>query len=242
MAVAEFQTAQPMGQVSAFSAISALAEATFFFPDQNANFNTNVEQLPSQPADLVIPIQKNPADGGFGVGPPPAGVFGIGDGTFNTPVLVEAGDTGPFFHSNVVNTIEEAVNFYNSTQFNTAPGFGAQIGGIRLEATEVAAVGAFLRVINALENIRSAINIETRARNAKFLNDSVDLIRLSISELEDALDVLHGGGLHPEAQQKLRQAIALDQQAMVTNSRSARQALLDQAIALKVGARTDLRN
>ncbi len=214
----------------------------FFFPEQNANFNTNVEQLPSQPADLVIPAQKNPADGGFGTGAPPAGVFGIGDGTFNTPVLVEAGDTGPFFHSNVVNTIEEAVNFYNSTQFNTAPGFGPQVGGINLEATEVAAVGAFLRVINALENIRSAINIETRARAALKLNDSVDLLRLSISELEDALDVLHGGGLHPEAQQKLRQAIALDQQALVTNSRSARQALIDQAIALKVGARTDLRN
>ena len=129
----------------------------FFFPDQNANFNTNVEQLPSQPADLVIPAQKNPADGGFGTGPPPPGVFGIGDGTFNTPVLVEAADTGPFFHSNVVNTIEDAVNFYNSTQFNTDPGFGAQIGQINLEATEVAAVGAFLRVINALENIRSSI-------------------------------------------------------------------------------------
>jgi hypothetical protein len=214
----------------------------FFFPDQNANFNTNVEQLPSQPADLVVPAQKNPADGGFGTGAPPPGVFGLGDGTFNTPVLVEAGDTGPFFHSNVVNTIEEAVNFYNSTQFNTAPGFGAQIGGINLEATEVAAVGAFLRVINALENIRSAINIETRARAALKLNDSVDLLRLSISELEDALDVLHGGGLHPEAQQKLRQAISLDQQALVTNSRSARQALIDQAIALKIGARTDLRN
>jgi hypothetical protein len=214
----------------------------FFFPEQNANFNTNVEQLPSQPADLVIPAQKNPADGGFGTGAPPPGVFGIGDGTFNTPVLVEAGDTGPFFHSNVVNTIEEAVNFYNSTQFNTAPGFGAQIGGINLQATEVSAVAAFLRVINALENIRSAINIETRARAALKLNDSVDLLRLSISELEDALDVLHGGGLHPEAQQKLRQAISLDQQALVTNSRSARQALIDQALALKTGARSDLRN
>jgi hypothetical protein len=214
----------------------------FFFPDQNANFNTNVEQLPSQPADLVIPAQKNPADGGFGIGTPPAGVFGIGDGTFNTPVLVEAGDTGPFFHSNVVNTIEEAVNFYNSTQFNTAPGFGAQIGGINLEATEVAAVGAFLRVINALENIRSALEIETRARNAKFLNDSVDLLKLSISELEDAVDVLHGGGLHPEAQQKLRRAIELDQQALTTNSRATRQALIDQAIALKNDARADMVN
>jgi hypothetical protein len=214
----------------------------FFFPDQNANFNTNVEQLPSQPADLVIPAQKNPADGGFGTGTPPPGVFGIGNGTFNTPVLVEAGDTGPFFHSNVVNTIEEAVNFYNSTQFNTDPGFGAQIGGISLEATEVAAVGAFLRVINALENIRSSIEIETRARNAKFLNDSVDLLKLSISELQDAVDVLHGGGLHPEAQQKLRRAIEFDQQALTTNSRATRQGLIDQAIALKKGARADMVN
>jgi hypothetical protein len=214
----------------------------FFFPDQNANFNTNVEQLPSQPADLVIPAQKNPADGGFGTGTPPAGVFGFGDGTFNTPVLVEAADTAPFFHSNVVNTIEDAVNFYNSAQFNNAPGFGAQIGGINLEATEVAAVGAFLRVINALENIRSALEIEGRARNAKFLNDSVDLLKLSISELQDAVDVLHGGGLHPEAQLKLRRAIELDQQALTTSSRSARQALIDQAIALKNGARSDLRN
>ena len=214
----------------------------FFFPNQNANFNTNVEQLPSQPADLVVPAQKNPADGGFGTGTPPAGVFGFGDGTFNTPVLVEAADTGPFFHNSSILTIEEAVNFYNSTQFNNAPGFGAQIGGIRLEATEVAAVAAFLRVINALENIRSAIEIETRARNAKFLNDSVDLLKLSISELEDALFVLHGGGLHPEAQVKLRRAIELDQQAMGTNSRAARQALIDEAITLKVGARTDMRN
>ena len=214
----------------------------FFFPNQNANFNTNVEQLPSQPADLVLPAQKNPADGGFGAGAPPPGVFGIGDGTFNTPVLVEAADTGPFFHSNVVNTIEDAVNFYNSAQFNNAPGFGAQIGGINLQATEVAAVGAFLRVLNALENIRSAIEIETRARNAKFLNDSVDLLKLSISELTDAVDVLHGAGLHPEAQLKLRRAIELDQQALTTNSRSARQSLIDQAIALKNGARSDLRN
>ena len=36
--------------------------------------------------------------------------FGIpGDGTFNTPPLVEAADTGPFFHNNSVSTIEGAV-------------------------------------------------------------------------------------------------------------------------------------
>ena len=214
----------------------------FFFPDQNANFNTNVEQLPSQPADLVKPAQKNPADGGFGTGAPPPGVFGIGDGTFNTPVLVEAADTGPFFHSNVVNTIEDAVNFYNSTQFNNPPGFGAQIGQINLEATEVAAVGAFLRVINALENIRSSINLEIRARNARFLPDTVELLRLSIAELNDAIDVLHGAGLHPEAQQKLRKAIALDQEAMTNINPDKRKILIDEAITLKKGAHTDMAN
>jgi hypothetical protein len=214
----------------------------FFFPDQNANFNTNVEQLPSQPADLVIPAQKNPADGGFGTGAPPPGVFGIGDGTFNTPVLVEASDTGPFFHSNVVSTIEDAVNFYNSSQFNNPPGFGAQIGQINLEATEVAAVGAFLRVINALENIRSSINLETRARNARLFTDQVELLKLSIAELEDAIDVLHGAGLHPEAQQKLRKAIALDQEAMTNTNPDKRKILIDEAIALKIAARSDMRN
>lgn len=85
----------------------------FFFPGQNANFNTNVEGLPSQPADLVTPAQLNPQDGGFGqTGISPTG--GIGNGTFNTPVLVEAADTGPFFHNNSIETIEGAVDFYNS--------------------------------------------------------------------------------------------------------------------------------
>ena len=214
----------------------------FFFSGQNANFNTNVEQLPSQPADLVVPPQPNPPDGGFGTGAPPPGVFGIGNGTFNTPVLVESGDTGPFFHNNSIETIEGAVDFYNSTQFNNAPGFGPNIGGIKLEATEVVAVAAFLRVINSLENIRSAIDIETRARRAKFLSDAVDLLRLSVSELEDAVNVLDCGGLHPDAQAKLRQAIQLDTQALGTNSRSARNALIDQALALKIAARANMVN
>ena len=43
----------------------------FFFPGKNANFNTNVEQLPDQPADLIQPPQLNPPDGGFGQGVPP---------------------------------------------------------------------------------------------------------------------------------------------------------------------------
>ena len=177
----------------------------FFFPGQNANFNTNVEGLPSQPADLVVPAQLNPQDGGFGqVGISPTG--GIGNGSFNTPVLVEAADTGPFFHNNAIETIEGAVDFYNSTAFNTAPGFGALIGGIKLEATEVVAVAAFLRVINVLENERSARDLINRIKIATSSAQAKELADLAIAEIDDAFEVLQGGGLHRKAQKEFNKA------------------------------------
>jgi hypothetical protein len=211
----------------------------FFFPGQNANFNTNVEQLPDQPADLIQPPQPNPPDGGFGTGTPPPGVFGIGNGSFNTPVLVEAADTGPFFHNNAVETIEGAVDFYNSEAFNQPPGFGAAIGGIRLEATQVVAVAAFLRVLNAAENIRSTGDISKRAKLAN-ITQGRELLRLAISEANDGLEVLNGGGLHGDAQIKLRNAINFLTQAFNQTSVGTRNARIDQAIAQLNGAMTDM--
>ena len=173
----------------------------FFFPGQNANFNTNVEGLPAQPADLVEPLQLNPQDGGFGrTGVSPTG--GFGNGSFNTPVLVEAADTGPFFHNNAIETIEGAVDFYNSRAFNEAPGFGAAIGGIRLEATEVVAVAAMLRVINVLENERSARDLINRMKVATSQAQAKELGNLATSEILDAIEVLVGGGLHRKAQKE----------------------------------------
>lgn len=214
----------------------------FFFPGQNANFNTNVEQLPSQPADLVFPAQLNPADGGFGQGAPPPGVFGFGNGSFNTPALVEAADTGPFFHNNSILTIEGAVDFYNSEAFNNAPGFGPLIGGIRLEATEVEAVAAFLRVINALENIRSGVELENRAKTASNFNQAQELLKLSLAELQDAIDVLSCVGLHPDAVMRLREAQALDLVALITNNQGLRNQLINQAIAKKDQAKAIMAN
>jgi hypothetical protein len=211
----------------------------FFFPGQNANFNTNVEQLPDQPADLIQPPQPNPPDGGFGTGAPPPGVQGFGNGSFNTTVLVEAADTGPFFHNNAVSTIEGAVDFYNSEAFNNPPGFGAAIGGIRLEATQVVAVAAFLRVLNTAENIRSSGDLSKRAKLAN-LTQGKELIRLAQSETNDAIDVLHGGGLHPEAQAKLRNALNFLTQAFNATSVGTRNARLDSAIAQYVGAMNDI--
>ncbi|HKR14975.1 MAG TPA: hypothetical protein VJT15_23120 [Pyrinomonadaceae bacterium] len=214
----------------------------FFFPGQNANFNTNVEQLPSQPADLVTPAQLNPADGGFGQGAPPPGVFGFGNGSFNTPPLVEAADTGPFFHNNSILTIEGAVDFYNSEAFNNAPGFGALIGGIRLEATEVEAVAAFLRVINALENIRSSVELEQRATTTGNFNMAQELLKLSIAELQDAIEVLSCAGLHPDAQQRLKEALAIDVVALVTSNDGLRNSLINQAIVKKNQAKNAMAN
>src|SRR5205823_9244580 len=63
---------------------------------QNLNINTNVE-------DVVHParsIQDFPHDGGFGQAANGDGTFG--NRTFNLASVVEAADTPPFFHNNLV--------------------------------------------------------------------------------------------------------------------------------------------
>jgi cytochrome c peroxidase len=228
----------------------------------NSNFDTGVEDQPFRPATLVVPPQQMPPDGGFGKDPifrngkflgfgnaaanAPVTPPDLNKRTFNTPVLVEAADTGPFFHDNSITTIEGAVEFYNSDSFNNSP-IGQNIRsldpsglGIHLEATEVEAVAAFLRVINVLENIRSSLDLESRARAANGFSQAQELLKLSLSELGDAIEVLEGGNLHPEAQKKLRQAAGINTLALVTPNTTLRNHLIDQAIALKNSARSDM--
>lgn len=170
----------------------------------NLNFNTGVEDLPDQPADLTG--EKVPPDDGLGV---------PGNGEFNTPTLVESADTGPFFHNNSIETIEGAVAFYNGDAFNNSPAgallVGATGSGINLDATQVVAVAAFLRVINSLENIRESLDLLDRAYPDYRLTDEqrANLIRRAGFEIDDARQVLTGGGLHPTAAIHLHEAHAL---------------------------------
>jgi cytochrome c peroxidase len=161
----------------------------------NLNFNTGVENLPDQPADQTGDL--NPPDDGFGV---------PGNGEFNTPPLVEAADTPPFFHNNAVATIEGAVAFYNGAAFNNSPAgqllAGATGSGINLDATQVEAVAAFLRVINALENIRAGVDLLERGDP-----------RLAVEETNDAIMVLAGAELHSGAIAHLREAKRLAERA-----------------------------
>jgi hypothetical protein len=201
----------------------------------NANFNTGVENLPDQPADLAG--ERNPPDDGFGR---------PGDGTFNTPPLVEAADTGPFFHNNAVETIEGAVTFYNGDAFNKSPS-GLTLAkidprgiGIRLDATQVVAVAAFLRVLNALENIRQSIELLESSAATGFADRAVaqELLERAVSETQDSIKVLDGAGLHPEAVAHLQKASKLAQKAARSFFR--RDTLTRQAIDEQRKARAQL--
>ncbi|HET6204602.1 MAG TPA: hypothetical protein VFI25_17555 [Planctomycetota bacterium] len=208
---------------------------------KNANFNTGVERLPNQPADLIDPAH-NPPDGGFGDDNPnnPDPSDGFGDNTFATAPLIEAADTGPFFHNNAIETIEEAVNFYNSTAFNTAPSVGPGIGGINLEPTEVVAVAAMLRVLNALENLNEALASEQKALAQSNLNKAQPHILAAREEVQDAIDVLRCGKLHPKAVGNLVSAAALLTQASNTSNNNTRNALINQAITQQNAAKSDM--
>ncbi len=176
----------------------------------NFNFDTGVENLPDQPGRLVNP--NIPRDDGFGR---------PGDGTFNTPSLIEAADTGAFFHNNSVETIEGAVAFYNGDAFKNSPAgqFLANLDpnriAIKLDATQVVAVAAFLRVINALENIRQSQELLDNSFS-KYSPDGrhrKQVIDQAVEEIADAIMVLEGGGLHPEAVTHLKEARRLAQKA-----------------------------
>ena len=183
----------------------ANAGATANFGDSlgNANFNTGVEDLPDQPAQLTG--EKVPRDDGLGT---------PGDGTFNTPPLVEAADTGPFFHNNAIETIEGAVAFYDGEAFNNSPAgraladFDPEGESIELDGTQIVAIAAFLRVFNALENIRAGHDNLESARRLGFFERQRNntLVRRALIETSDAIKVLAGGGLHPDAVAQLEQA------------------------------------
>jgi cytochrome c peroxidase len=174
---------------------------------------TNVNEIP-----LALSLGL-PRDGGFGQVqtvfgsfgntddlPPPFGHLDLEE--FNSPPVVESADTGPFFHNHTVADLETAVAFYGSPAFQSglAPGaFPIAISDDPADP-EVQAIAAFLRVLNALENIRSSIDVAMRGRTMTMAADLRDLSRLSLAEAEDALEVLSEGALATRADRDVRSA------------------------------------
>ena len=179
----------------------------------NRNYNTGVER--SRVADLNT--QNIPFDGGCG-GPGvtsfnfDASGDGIldsyGNGTFNTPPLIEAADTGPFFHTNAFGTIESAIAFYTTSAFSSSPAGAA--GAIVLSPTDIANLGRFLRVLNAAFNCQMAlarINADVAIiGTSKNMSRAIQqqLASLALPEVNDAMADLAGvSGLNAGAQASL---------------------------------------
>jgi cytochrome c peroxidase len=139
-----------------------------------------------------------PIDGGFGATPNADGSFG--NRAFNVPPLIEAADTGPFFHTAVsisgasahntdfARTIEEAIAFYDSPAFNTG-----RAAPIDLTGVEIDNIGRFLRGLNATFNaaltvkrLDAELAIVARYRNTE-LAVQREMLRLANVELADAI-------------------------------------------------------
>ena len=169
----------------------------------NVGFTTSVNDIP-----LALALGL-PRDGGFGAlltafgsfgntedFPPPLGRLELEE--FNTPPVVESADTGPFFHNHTVKDLESAVAFYGTQPFQTSiPGTFALPVTISADPDdpEVQAIAAFLRVLNALENIRSSLNVAERGRRMARTDDMRELAGLALAETIDAMQVLSGGAL-----------------------------------------------
>ncbi|HSR95638.1 MAG TPA: hypothetical protein VLM79_01155 [Kofleriaceae bacterium] len=216
----------------------------------NPNFDTGVESS-RNPA-----LAQFPGDGGFGTALNLEGTFG--NKKFNVPPLIEAADTGPFFHTATsivgapahntatANTIEEAIAFYTTNAFRLADdGFL-----IQLNATDIDNVGRFLRGINAVFNAAIAIKrIDAElAVVDKFHNTQLriqrELIRLANVEVGDAIRVLSApqnldaGALTAlrKAETQLEMAQTTDVEAdRITELKSARQFLVQGSGAVGTG-------
>lgn len=238
--------------------------ATATTPSTNNNFNTGVERFPN-PARAV---ENFPFDGGFGdTAPFDCNGDGVndcfGDGTFNTVGLVEAADTGPFFHSNTHDTIEDAVAFFTTPEFNNSPS-GQFLGGIVLTSQQISDVGDFLRVVNAAFNVALALQrndaaIELENSSDPFSRpsapcpvdascegedingkkDTVDkLLSLSNAEIRDAIDVLQAKGLHSSAVTLLQTALSQNNAAIAASGSNDRQDFMAAAFTNLQNAKT----
>jgi cytochrome c peroxidase len=204
---------------------------TSFGVGSNANFDTGTRLLTQANYGNAAP-----PDGGFGADASGRPEGGFGDGTMNTPPLIEAADTPPFFHNNAARTLEAAIAFYTSRAFAASPaGQPAQGGAFDLEIEEINAIGAMLRTLNAMENIRYGNLVSDAAQRTVPPAAAMARVAEVVADTEDAIEVLTGGPrrLYPEAVALLREALGLERQARATTPPPKRNALLRRAVSLK---------
>jgi cytochrome c peroxidase len=170
----------------------------------NRLFATGTNLLPNAPACLDPGLA--PVDGGFGAAPEQVldgratcggggAAFPLvlrGTGAFNTPPLVEAADTPPYFHNNAAATLEDAVAFYAGDVFDRSPAGGGR--AFALDRAAADRIGAFLRALNALQNVAEADDYAARAE-ALPPGSGKPWAGMALLQAEDAIRVLSAGPL-----------------------------------------------
>lgn len=190
------------------------AGANFQDTKKNRNFDTGTRQVVtfSPPTFAGGPL----FDGGFGgrgLARPNFDTLNrgildsFGNGTFSTPPLIEAADTGPFFHNNGFGPeIENAVFFYLGL-FNQSPA-GAELQArfgtpLSLGFEDTFTIGRFLRALNvafnidlATQRLGAALTLAKRFPSTR-VDIQLGLLRLAEGEIDDALSVLTGNTQQP---------------------------------------------
>lgn len=169
----------------------------------NRQFSIGTEVSPFAPACRKEGVV---GDGGFGpfrldtetiecADGPPVTVDFRGDSFFNTPSLIEAADTGPYFSANIADTLEEAVTFYTTEPFAQSRSGGGAAFALSEQDTNL--IGALLRALNALDNlINSSRYLDFALEIESFDGDvATQMVELAASEATDVIDVLTDGPL-----------------------------------------------
>jgi cytochrome c peroxidase len=167
---------------------------------------------PTKVNEIPLALALGLRDGGFGqiflplfgsfgnnqdIGPP---VGLVQAEEFNSPPVVESADTAPFFHNHTAEDLESSVAFYGTSAFQEGLfSIGRRFIPVTISQDpkdpEVQAISAFLRILNALENIRSSISVADRGRTMMKEEDARELAALALAETVDAIEVLSEGAL-----------------------------------------------
>src|SRR5438874_3388277 len=190
---------------------------------RNGNVNTNVEDV-EHPARSIQPFPK---DGGFGRTDNGDGTFG--NRTFNTASVVEAAQSAPFFHNNVVSTLEGVVAFYSGPEFNNP-----RPGPLRFNFNEAQRneIANFMRAINTLQNIDVATRElrEILANRRDPQREQNTRLQTALGDTQNGIRVLNEGNIYSDAVTTLTEARDLISQAQQTGDTGLRRSLVQQAI------------
>ncbi|HXI55303.1 MAG TPA: hypothetical protein VNO55_04560 [Polyangia bacterium] len=184
----------------------------------NSSFDTAVARLTP---DL-------PLDNGF-----QNGTSGLG---FNVPPIIEAVDTAPLFHNNAAADIEAAIAFYMSDTFRSSP--VGRFFFMNFDANQQADIAAFLRVINAAENIRQIRKKVQFVKNTRSTGNT-SLLTVAIADTQDAIDDLAAKGLNAAAVNELKD-VKQTLQIAQANADADRGGFMDHALTFLNLARGEL--